>query len=269
MKRSPAIPRSLGMQGSITRRDFVNGILVGSGAALVAGAAGVQSTAAHALNPYTPSESEWTGYGGIGDYRWSNGNTESVRDAAHGIRDHNYPELGGGTAVENHDVVIVGGGFSGLSVAYEFHKWRKPNQSCLLLDNHPVLGGEAKQNDFEVDGVHLTAPQGSNAGLIPDKEYAGGGGRYQVYIDYYRELGLPREYPLEPLGRGAQRYRLPTEHFDPMIVEAAYDVGYYFPSKGWIRNPIAARFANTPWPEAVQRQLDDFANNRRDLVSHK
>ena len=267
MKRRYATPRSLGMQGPVTRRDFVNGVLVGSGAALVAGTAGFRSAAAS--NPNVPSGSEWTGYGGIGDYRWSNGNTEAVRDAAHGIRDHRYPELDAGAAVESHDVVIVGGGFSGLSVAYEFHKWRKPNQSCLLLENHPVLGGEAKQNDFEVDGVHLTAPQGSNAGLIPDKEYTGGGGRYQVYIDYYRELGLPLEYPLEPLGRAAQKYRLPTEHFDPMVAEAAYDVGYYFAGKGWVRNPIASKFANTPWPEPVRRQLDDFSNNRRDLVSHR
>jgi spermidine dehydrogenase len=269
MKRPTAIPRSLGMQGSITRRDFVNGVLVGSGAALVAGTAGFESAAARTANLYAPSGSEWTGYGGIGDYGWSNGNTEAVRDAAHGIRDHRYPELDAGTAVESYDLVIVGGGFSGLSVAYEFNKRRKPNQSCLLLENHPVLGGEAKQNDFELDHVHLTAPQGSNAGLIPDKEYTGGGGRYRVYADYYHELGLPLEYTLEPLAGGAQRYRLPTEHFDPMIVEAAYDVGYYFPKTGWARNPIAAKFANTPWPEPVQRQLDDFANNRRDLVSHK
>jgi len=249
----------------ITRRDFVNGVLIGSGAALLSG----RAPGAAPIRDFSPSGSSWTGYGGIGDYRWSNGNTEQVRDAAHGIRDHLYPELNPGQSVESHDLVIVGGGFSGLSVAYEFHKHRKPHQTCLLIENHPVLGGEAKQNDFEVDGVHLTAPQGSNAGLIPDKEYKGGGDRYQVYVDYYREFGLPLEYPLEPLGRAAQRYRLPIEHYDPMIAEGSYDVGYYFRNQGWVRNPIANKFANTPWPEAVQRQLDDFANNRRDLVSQK
>ena len=249
----------------ITRRDFVNGVLIGSGAALLSG----RAPGAAPIRDFSPSGSSWTGYGGIGDYRWSNGNTEQVRDAAHGIRDHLYPELNPGQSVESHDLVIVGGGFSGLSVAYEFHKHRKPHQTCLLIENHPVLGGEAKQNDFEVDGVHLTAPQGSNAGLIPDKEYKGGGDRYQVYVDYYREFGLPVEYPLEPLGRAAQRYRLPIEHYDPMIAEGSYDVGYYFRNQGWVRNPIANKFANTPWPEAVQRQLDDFANNRRDLVSQK
>ncbi|HVO45353.1 MAG TPA: NAD(P)-binding protein [Steroidobacteraceae bacterium] len=265
MNRKPA--DSLGLRCPITRRDFVNGVLAGSGAALVSGGAGLTNAATRGPHPYSPSGSAWTGYGGIGDYRWSNGNTEAVRDAAHGIRDRQYPVLEPGSAVESHDLVIVGGGFSGLSVAYEFHKQRKPGQTCLLLENHPVLGGEAKQNDFEVDGVHLTAPQGSNAGLIPDKDYQAGGGRYQVYVDYYHELGLPLEYPLEPLAGGAQKYRLPTEHFDPMIVEAPYEVGYYFPRTGWARNPIASQFRNTPWPQPVQRQLDDFVNNRRDVVS--
>lgn len=259
----------LGLQCPITRRDFVNGVLAGSGTALLAGVTAFDGGAALASEPNSLSGLDWTGYGGIGDYRWSNGNTEAVRNAAHGIRDHLYPELEPGRSVETHDLVIVGGGFSGLTVAYEFKKHRKPGQTCLLLENHPILGGEAKQNDFDVDGVRLTAPQGSNAGLIPDKEYKAGGSSYQAYVDYYRELGLPLRYPLEALAGGAEKFHLPTEHFDPMIVEDQYDVGYYFPKSGWVRNPIAAQFRNTPWPEPAQRQLDDFVHNRRDIVSHK
>src|SRR5580658_4001614 len=149
MKRRYATPRSLGMQGPVTRRDFVNGVLVGSGAALVAGTAGFRSAAAS--NPNVPSGSPWTGYGGIGDYRWSNGNTELVRDAAHGIRDHRYPDEPTMPVDETHDFIVVGGGFSGLTALYEFNKRRKPGQTCLLLENHPVIGGEAKQNEFDVD----------------------------------------------------------------------------------------------------------------------
>src|SRR4029077_5184719 len=82
----------------ITRRDFVNGVLIGSGAALLSG----RAPGAAPIRDFSPSGSSWTGYGGIGDYRWSNGNTEQVRDAAHGIRDHLYPELNPGQSVESH-----------------------------------------------------------------------------------------------------------------------------------------------------------------------
>ncbi len=67
------------MTQSISRRDFVNGVLVGAGASLL-------------TSPAPAADSPWTGYGGVGDYRWSNGNTEAVRNAAHGIRDHLYPD---------------------------------------------------------------------------------------------------------------------------------------------------------------------------------
>jgi spermidine dehydrogenase len=115
---------------------------------------------------FAPSGSAWTGYGGVGDYRWSNGNTEAVRDAAHGIRDHQYPDGSNLPVSETYDLVVAGGGFSGLSALYEFNKQRRAGQAALLLDNHPVIGGEAKQNEFDVDGRRLAAPQGSNAGLV-------------------------------------------------------------------------------------------------------
>src|ERR1700739_283932 len=153
------------MQRPISRRDFVNGILVGSGAALLSSPAPALGVS-HAAPDLTPSGSAGTGYGGVGDYRWSNGNTEVVRDAAHGIRDHLYPDLDL-PIKETYDVVIVGGGFSGLTVGYEFSKQRKPGQTCLILDNHPIFGGEAKQNEFQVDGHRLVAHQGSAIYLVP------------------------------------------------------------------------------------------------------
>ncbi len=219
---------------------------------------------------FSPSGSAWTGYGGVGDYRWSNGNTEAVREAAHGIRDHRYPHVSALPAAETYDVVIIGGGFSGMSAAYEFSRRKKADQSCLLLENHPVIGGEAKQNEFEVDGKRLVAPQGSNAGLViqgPPGPLAYGDGRYQAYADVWHELDLPDHFELEPLAGGAEKYNLPSNHYNPMELETRYAAGYYFKGTGWAENPIANQFKNTPWPAETQRALDDFVNNRRDVVS--
>lgn len=259
----PSGKADLGMDTPITRRDFVNGVLVGGGAALLWGGRGAL---ADTLDPYAPSGSPWTGYGGVGDYRWSNGNTEAVMNAAHGIRDGLHAGASGSAVQETVDVVIVGGGFSGITAAYEFNRRRKPGQTCLLLENHAMFGGEARQNEFDVDGHRLVAPQGSNAGLVvrPQDHITG---RYETYAEYYRELGLPAAYDFQRQAGGAEKYHLANDHFDPMVMEKKFATGYFFPGRGWSRDPIAAGFANTPWPAQVQRELADFAGNRRDLVS--
>jgi spermidine dehydrogenase len=223
----------LGMDVSISRRDFVNGLLVGSGAALLSGSAAALDRAA--ADQLSPSGSAWTGYGGVGDYRWSNGNTEAVRDAAHGIRDRVYPDARGLTVDETVDLVVVGGGVSGITAAYEFNKRRKPGQTCVLLENHPIFGGEAKQNEFDVDGRRLVAPQGSNGALVvkPSDQITG---RYETYAQYYRELEMPSEYELEPLAGGAEKYHLPNDHFDPMLLEQRFTTGSFFSGRGWARS---------------------------------
>ncbi|MBL0915217.1 MAG: NAD(P)-binding protein, partial [Sphingopyxis sp.] len=257
----------LGMGSRITRRDFFNGAMVASGAALVAGCGGDPGGGSD--GPWAPSGSSWTGYGGVGDYAWSNGNTQAVVDAAHGIRDGLYTDPSGKTVDEDFDLVIVGGGFSGMTAAYEFSKRAGGGATCLLLDNHPVVGGEAKQNAFDVDGRRLIAPQGSNGAVVPRPGYIRGSfgeGTYDIFTDYYQEFGLPTEYDLEPLGGGAEKYELTDYHFGPMAPawEKAYATGYHFPGTGWVENPTTNRFAKTPWSAAAKKDLDDFVADRRD-----
>jgi len=165
MKKKTESPLS----ADISRRDFVNGTLVGAGVALL-GAAAPGCTARP--KPEAVVDDLWTGYGGVGDYAASNGNVASVRDAAHLIRDgltgamlDDVEDTG-----EEYDMVIVGGGFSGIGAAYQFHKEHGSDKKCLILENHPVFGGEAKQNEFEVDGHRLFGPQGSNDFGPPDKD---------------------------------------------------------------------------------------------------
>src|ERR1700738_3380848 len=99
--------RSLGLDVHITRRDFVGATLVGSGAILL-------GAAAPAFAQGLPTS--WNGYAGIGDYSRSNGNIASVVNAAHGVRDGIYEaKLDSAPLVdEPFDLIIVGGGFSGL-----------------------------------------------------------------------------------------------------------------------------------------------------------
>ena len=134
----------LGLDVNITRRDFLGATLVGSGTALLSPRLAGASTS---------NVDAWTGPGGIGDYATANGNTAAVRDAAHLIRDGMTSGLSKDAqdTGEVFDTVVVGGGFSGLGAAFEFQRHAQ-GKSCLLLDNHSIFGGEARQNEFEDDG---------------------------------------------------------------------------------------------------------------------
>src|SRR5450755_2736673 len=70
-----------GMDQATSRRDSINPTLLASGSALLGG-----------LTPYQlmaqMGKDNWTGYGGVGDYAESHGNTFEVMTAGHQIRDH-------------------------------------------------------------------------------------------------------------------------------------------------------------------------------------
>ena len=100
------------------------------------------------------------GFGGIGDYAESHGNTYEVMSSGHQIRDHvfaNPPHAAEDTG-EVLDFVIVGGGLSGLGACPTLAGNMRRRQSALSIENHRIFGGEAKQNEFLVDGHRLVAP---------------------------------------------------------------------------------------------------------------
>ena len=231
--------RSLGLGTLITRRDFVGAALVGSGAMLLGAPA-----PSHAQG----LSSDWNGYPGIGDYATSNGNVASVVNAAHGVRDGAYEDrIAAALPVDDpYDLVIVGGGFAGIIAAYEFHKAR-PGGRCLILDNHPVFGGEAKQNQMVVDGITLTGPQGSNAAIVPRADNA-----YAHVVRLWDEVGLPRAFDfIAPTGSGAS-LNFARDNYDAVYWgEASSSVGYFFDTpfahqRAWVVDPWSDDLRRAP-----------------------
>src|SRR6202158_169134 len=152
----------LGLNDHISRRDFLNGVvLTGAGFLL------------HGKAPTISPEDAFNGYGGVGDYTHSNGNTWEVLSAGHAMRDGAF-EKRIANAIdtgETYDLVAVGGGISGLAAGIFFQKCK--GGRCLVIDNHPIFGGEAKRNQFLVDGQRLTAHQGSAIFLVPKRSEEG------------------------------------------------------------------------------------------------
>jgi spermidine dehydrogenase len=243
------LDRELGIDREITRRDFFYGssLLAGS---LLAGCNPAGDFAPAAGQDYGfDVGADWYGPGGFGDYAKSHGNTPGLIRTAHDIRAGRFDAATASVAASSEvfDLVIVGGGFAGLSAAHHFHRL-KPTGRALLLDNHPIFGGEAKRNDFNVNGVHISGPQGSNDFAVqretgdPD--------------DYFTALNLPREFEFLEPGGAAAGMRIPLDNYDYLHWnQGRYDVGHYFGhgKTPWVRDPWESGLADTPWSEDVQQ----------------
>ena len=242
--------RDLGLDREITRRDFVQ--LAGAGIAGSAllgcgtdGGAGRGPEVAAGAGPGAPVEpwsemlgADWYGPGGVGDYAPSHGNTPELVRLAHRLRDGRPPSADVTDTGERFDVVIVGGGLSGLSAAHHFKRHR-PNGRCLVLDNHPVFGGEAKRNDIEVDGVRLAGPQGSNDfGVRPATGEPD---------DYFTSLGIPREFEYAPYEGDVQA---PLENYGFMHwVQDQFSVGHHFGGGGGWSGGGAGHWVKALWDD--------------------
>ena len=105
---------------------------------------------------------------------------------------------------ESYDLVVVGGGLSGLSAAYFFLTSAGPGARVLVLDNHDDFGGHAKRNEFTYGGRTLLLNGGTSnlesvnhystvsrtllasIGLDLDRAQAASAGSRE----FYRSLGL-------------------------------------------------------------------------------
>jgi spermidine dehydrogenase len=150
---SPFQRKATSGEDTITRRDYLNSALVASGSMLLGAASPIQLLA----------REDWNGYGGVGDYSSSNGNTWEVMTDGHKIRDHIFEPLPTDITEtkETFDCVVVGGGISGLSAGLFYSRKTGGKKGCLILENHAIFGGEARRNEFVVGGERVMAHQGS------------------------------------------------------------------------------------------------------------
>ena len=66
-----------------------------------------------------------------------------------------------------YDLVVVGGGISGLAAAHLFRKAHGRDKKVLILDNHDDFGGHARRNEHTVAGKTLLSYGGSQTIVEP------------------------------------------------------------------------------------------------------
>ncbi len=135
--------KELGMDRSISRRDFLNGAAaITTVSAMPGGAlAGSNESAEAAAVGYPPRRAG------------SRGSHPGSYEVAHELAWQGRQDWGRVHDAESdvYDLVVVGAGISGLSAAH-FYRKEHPDARILILDNHDDFGGHAKRNEFELDG---------------------------------------------------------------------------------------------------------------------
>jgi len=144
--------RRLGMDRDITRRDFLNGTGIAVTGSLLAPqlaqaleAVASPSSAQDRAGYYPPSR--------VG----LRGSHPGSFEVAHQLRDgvqFDDPSASTDTG-EAYDLVVVGGGLSGLAAAHFFLKESGSDARILVIENHDDFGGHAKRNEFEYRGRTL------------------------------------------------------------------------------------------------------------------
>jgi len=178
--------KELGMGREITRRDFLNGVAVGIGSTFVGGSVTTDTVlAAAALDEFAPEKAlDYYPPARLG----MRGNHDGTFTFAHRLRDGEDPDSFGDAADtrEKYDLVIVGGGISGLAAAYFYRKSAGKDARILILDNHDDFGGHAKRNEFRAGGRMVLSNGGTQSIESP--------GKYSdVAIALLQEIGVKTE----------------------------------------------------------------------------
>jgi spermidine dehydrogenase len=244
--------RKLGMHRDITRRDFIHDLgLASLGLSLPASAWAAAADAGPGALYYPPTR---TGM---------RGSHPGSFEVAHALaREHKVfddPEA----LDESHDLIVVGGGLSGLAAAWFYRKLHGAEAKILILDNHDDFGGHAKRNEF-----HQGGPMRLAWGGTVNMEYHKYSATAKGLLD---ELGIDIPRLLEDFEFGwmnnatglrpATWFDRQTFGQDALLREVSL--------AGMAPEDLAEHVGSFPIPEAARGALRQFLLFRGDVLAGK
>jgi spermidine dehydrogenase len=211
MKKDLPSERALGMDRPITRRDFLNGVAIGTAALASApllaesptdpAAPSPALTSAMGSSPVSSAAQDAAGY-----YppllTGMRGSHPGSFESAHALRDGKTVPAPV-DAGEQYDLIVVGAGISGLAAAHFYREHAGRASRILILDNHDDFGGHAKRNEFNLDG-HVALLNGGTLEIDSPRPYSKiADGLLRTlgieveklikttqHLDFYKQMGL-------------------------------------------------------------------------------
>lgn len=253
------------MAARVTRRDFLNGVAIGTGGLMLQACGGepdIQATVPP--NPPTafsppPASSNYpptlTGMRGshVGSF-------EVAHDLAwRGQKPAEYTALD-----EHYDLVVVGAGMSGLATAHFYRKKMGPDARILILDNHDDFGGHAKRNEFHHNGRMILSLGGAQNLENPE-------GYSEQASSLMHDIGIDSEFLV------SMKADTPADQFLAGNLNAANGVSFSGPdgritlAGNWMAvmfggQDYEAYVRTLPIPSGEQDKFIDFFGGKRDFL---
>src|ERR1700723_1514129 len=245
------------MSNTISRRDFLGGTAL----VIAAGLTPLAQMRAEPSRYYPPA---LTGL---------RGSHPGSFEVAHQVgREGKSFDISGLAVDQSFDLVVGGGGISGLAAAWFYREAHGPNARILILENHAGSGGNAKRNEFRVGDRLLLGYGGTESLQSPKTLFSKTVNRllHSLGVDLKRfETAFDRKlYPSLGLTHGVFFDR-ETFGVDRLVAgNPVITGGDSFASDAKPR-PIEAVVAEFPVSDDARARLIEFFKHPKDYLAGK